>query len=159
MYSVPWGRQVGSGAWSWQSDRHRWRSASVLLIGVVATFAWWWSAAAAGRIGSVGVLDHPPGSEVVLSLLTVLEVAGPDRYVVGNAALRVPVAGPTASRVVGEEVTVGGVVEAGLVRERWVKQAPGRPAKRLLGLLGLAAGAVSWWAGARPTRGGWVLRG
>src|SRR5262245_31159786 len=76
---------------------------------------WWARMTEAGRIGSVAVLDRPAGSEVVLSLLTVLSIDDPHHYVLGHAALRIPVEGDSGGLVVGEEVTVGGTVEGGFV--------------------------------------------
>jgi hypothetical protein len=141
------------------SDRVRPVVALMSALGALALMMWWGMGTAAGEIGAVRVLDRPPGTSVVLSLLTVLSIDGPDQYVLGHAALRIPVVGPTAERVVGEEITIGGVVEEGRVRELWAETAPGRPEKRRLGLLGLAAAAALLGSAVRVERGGLALRG
>jgi hypothetical protein len=128
------------------------------VIAILAVMAWWLGATADGRVGATATLDEPVGTEVVVSLLTVLRIDGPNAYVLGNATLEVPVVGPTAGLSVGEDVTVGGTVAAGHVRARWLEHAPDRRAKKRLGVLGLAAAGGLALAGVRPTRAGLVIR-
>lgn len=141
------------------SDRARPTMALALLAALALLCAWWVRATADGRIGNFRVLDEPLGTDVVLSLQRVLSVDGPDRYVVGNAAVRIPVQGPTAGLVVGEEVTVGGVVGSGAVVAAWTREAPARPAKRALGLAGLALGCGVFALGVRGRPGRWWVPG
>jgi hypothetical protein len=130
----------------------------VALLAIFAAMAWWARATASGAVGATATLDAPIGSEVVLSLVTVLRLGGPRAYVVGNATLEVPVIGPTAGLVRGEDVTVGGIVEAGHVRARWLEHAPDRRAKKGLGLLGLAASALIAAGSVRVAPGGLAIR-
>ncbi|MEZ4237476.1 MAG: hypothetical protein R3F59_15280 [Myxococcota bacterium] len=129
------------------------------LAVAVATMAWWVRAIELGRVGAVATLQQPAGTELVLSLLTVLRIEGPTRYVVGNATLDIPVEGPTDGLVVGEDVTLGAVVEGDHVRARWLEHAPARTGKKRLGLVGLAAAAALAGLGVRPVRGGLALCG
>jgi hypothetical protein len=134
----------------------------ILLLAAPATtglLLWWASMVQSGAVGELSVLDRAPGEEVVLSLLEVLSIEGPEDYVLGHGALRVPVRGPTEHLRVGTEVTVGGVVEEGWVRASWVEPAPGRPAKHALGILGLLVGFLLMAGVVRPSREGLVLRG
>jgi hypothetical protein len=129
------------------------------LAGLLAVMGWWMAATARGEVGAFAVLDAPPGTEVVLSLLTVVSVDGPDRYTVGHAALHIPVVGPTTGIAPGREITLGGVVEAGHVRAAWVQPAPARRAKKGLGLAGLALGAALAAGSVRIGRSGLSIRG
>jgi hypothetical protein len=134
----------------------------ILLLAAPATLAlllWWARMVAAGAVGEQAVLERPEGEEVVLSLLEVISIEGPEDYVLGHGALRVPVRGPTEHLVVGSEVTVGGVVQQGHVRASWVEPAPGRPAKHLLGIVGLVLGLSLMTSVVRASPAGLVLRG
>lgn len=131
----------------------------VLLVALLLLVLWWARAADEGRVGILRVLDARPGTEVVLSLQAIQSIDGPDRYVVSQGTLEIPVIGPTAGLRVGQELTVGGVVGRGEVHERWRAFAPDRPAKRALGVAGLALAGVVFAAGVRPTRQGLVTRG
>jgi hypothetical protein len=134
----------------------------ILLLALPATLGlllWWARMVQSGAVGELSVLERPEGEEVVLSLLEVLSIEGPEDYVLGHGALRVPVRGPTEHLVLGSEVTVGGVVEGGRVRASWVEPAPGRPAKHMLGIVGLLLGFGLMAGGVRPSREGLVLRG
>jgi hypothetical protein len=128
------------------------------LLAILTTMGWWMGATADGRVGATATLASPVGTDVVLSLLTVLRIEGPSAYVVGNATLEIPVVGPTAGISVGEDVTVGATVEQGHVRARWLEHAPDRRAKKRLGILGLGTAAAIGGAAVRLTRGGAVIR-
>jgi hypothetical protein len=141
------------------SDSYRPALLAASFAGCLWLMVWWIRELDSGEIGAIDVLSEPAGSEVVLSLLRVISVEGPERYVVGHAALRIPIAAPSAERVVGEEVTIGGVVEGDHVRAAWVEPAPDRPLKYRLGLAGLALAAVLFVGATRVTRRGLVLRG
>jgi hypothetical protein len=141
------------------SDRSRAVSIPVLLVAIALLLAWWVRATADGRVGVLRILDEPPGSEVVLSLLRVRSIDGPDRYVVGKASTSIPVVGTSAGLRVGEELTVGGVVGEGFVEERWRAPAPARPAKKALGVAGLLIAAVVLGVGVRRSPEGLVPRG
>ena len=140
-------------------DRARPAVLLVAVAGIVGIMAWCVHATATGRLGVASVLDEPLGSEVVLSLVAVRAIEGPDRCIVGHAALEIPVVGPTDGLGVGEEVTIGGVVEDGFVRSRWIEDAPARPAKRRLGLVGLGIAGAVFLGSVRPGRGGLAVRG
>lgn len=149
----------GASSGSWLSDRARPVVVPVLLGALALLLVWWARATADGRVGIARVLDAPAGTAVVLSLLAVRSVDGPDRYVVGRGPLEIPVAGSTVGIVVGEELTVGGIVADGHVVERWRAPAPARPAKKALGIAGLllAGGVLS--LGVRATPRGLATRG
>ena len=138
---------------------HRVTSALLLASGLVLLLSWWGRATSDGRIGNVRVLDRAPGEEVVLSLLTVLEVEDGRHYRVGNSHLTIPVEGITSGLGAGMEVTVGGTVRDGYVQESWHEVATGRSGKKRLGLLGiglaglLAAGTLRWAPGGMAIRG------
>ena len=133
---------------------------SIGLATIASAMGWWGRESADGRIGAAAALHAPAGSEVVLSLLTVLSVGPGDRYVVGNATLAISVVGPARGLAVGDEVTVGGVVrDGGGVAAAWVTPAPGRAAKKRLGLVGLAVAAALGAAAVRVERGGLAIRG
>lgn len=127
-------------------------------LGTILLLLWWGRGVREGTVGQLQVLDRPEGTEVVLSLLRVISIEE-EGYVVGQGTLRVPVRGPTEHLRVGEEITVGGRVEGDAVRASWVEPAPGRPAKRALGLLGLAIAGGLLLASVKPTRRGLLLRG
>lgn len=128
---------------------------------MAASMVWWGWAATTGRTGLVAVLAQPPGTDVVLSLVTVRAIDGPDRYTVGHAALAIPVIGPVDGLTVGEELTVGGSVGAGAVVASWIAPAPDRTRKKRLGLTGIAVGAALAFASLRYDRArrGLMLRG
>lgn len=79
------------------------------------------------------------GEAVVLSLVTVGALFD-DRYEVEEGTLTLTVLGPTDDLVPGREITVVGTwdAEQDAVVAREVHEAHGRPAKKRLGLLGLA---------------------
>jgi hypothetical protein len=141
------------------SDRARPIVLLVALAGILWVMLWFADATATGRLGVVTVLDEPVGSDVVLSLVGVRSLDGPDRYTVGHAALQIPVVGPTEGLRAGEDVTIGGVVDDGFIRARWVEHAPARPAKRRLGLIGLGVAGVVFLGAVRVGRGGLAVRG
>lgn len=141
------------------SDRARPAVLLVALAGIGWVMAWCVGATSTGRLGATTVLDEPVGTEVVLSLVAVRSIDGPDTATVGHAALQIPIVAPTDTLVVGTEVTIGGVVEDGFVRARWVEDAPARPAKRRLGLVGLAVAGVAFVGSVRWGRGGFAVRG
>ena len=141
------------------TDRARPAVLLAALAGIGWVMAWCVDATASGRLGVQNVLDEPVGTEVVLSLLAVRSIDGPDTCTVGHAALRIPVVVPTDTLAVGSEVTIGGVVEDGFVRAMWVEDAPARPAKRLLGLVGLGVAGAVFAGGVRVGRGGLAVRG
>jgi hypothetical protein len=129
------------------------------LAGIGWVMAWCVGATSDGKLGTLTVLDEPIGTEVVLSLVAVRSIDGPDTCTVGHAALQIPVVVPTDLLRLGTEVTIGGVVEDWFVRARWVEDAPGRPAKRRLGLIGLAVAGTLFAGSVRPGRGGLAVRG
>lgn len=141
------------------SDRARPAVLLAALAGIGWVMAWCVGATSSGRLGVTTVLDEPVGTEVVLSLVAVRTIEGPDTCTVGHAALRIPVVVPTDTLTVGSEVTIGGVVEDGFVRAQWVEDAPARPAKRLLGLVGLGVAGVVFAGAVRVDRGGLSVRG
>lgn len=143
------GRQEGPGGLP------RWAVVVLLLPAIAALLAWSSWATATGRLGDVGLLDRPRGTEVVLSLQPVVEILDAERYVVGERSLRFPVRGDTAGLALGVDVTVGGHVGDGEVVADWQVAAPGRPAKRRLGYLGLLVLAAAVAATTRRTDAGW----
>ncbi|MCA9493717.1 MAG: hypothetical protein KC621_27480 [Myxococcales bacterium] len=132
---------------------------TLMMVAIVALLAWWGWATDQGWIGNVRVLDRPEGEPVVLSLLTVLEVADAEHYVVGNSSLAVPVAGSSAGLSPGLEVTVGGTVREGYVEEGWHEIATGRAGKKRLGFVGLALVGLIVAGTVRGTRQGLAIRG
>lgn len=141
------------------SDAHRVPVAVASALGAACMMIWWGWASDRGAIGAVAVLDRPLGERVVLSLLRVEAITPPDRLVVGHADLHVPVRADVTGRVLGEEITIGGVVERDEVRAEWIEAAPHRPAKHALGILGLAVAGALWVGATRVTRDGLALRG
>ncbi|MEQ1508391.1 MAG: hypothetical protein ABMB14_39540 [Myxococcota bacterium] len=140
-------------------DFGRWTVIAGCGVAILALMGWWIGRTADGAIGAIQAVDQAPGTPVVLSLLTVIAIDGPEAYTVGHAALRIPVVGPTDALVVGSEVTVGGVVEPGRIRASWVEPAPSRPAKRRLGLAGLSVAALLAVGAVRIRPGGLAIRG
>jgi hypothetical protein len=129
------------------------------LAGILALhLAGWGVAVREGWIGDRRILEQPVGTPAMLSLRRVLAIEGPDRYVVGDATLRVPIVGPTAGLVVGKDVTIEGAVGEGVIVESARHAAPARDAKRGLGLVGLALAALVWGVGFVPTPAGWRPR-
>lgn len=141
------------------SDRRRPVLAALLVVCAVVLVGWWIRAIDLGRLGDQRVLASPDGTTVVLSLLRVRSIVGPDRFVVGSATLDVPIEGPTADLVVGQELYIGGTVVDGRVVQAWREGAPNRPAKWAFGLLGVAAAALLAVGAVTPTRAGLVVRG
>lgn len=141
------------------APRPRLLAAAALGLALAGLAAWWAVGVDGGEIGQLRVTERPDGAEVVLSLLEVRAIEGPGRYVLGRGQLRVPVHGPTDALRPGEELTVGGVMRGGEVVEAWRAPAPDRPAKKALGLLGLALGAALAGVALRPVPGGLALRG
>ncbi|MCB9689458.1 MAG: hypothetical protein H6735_30755 [Alphaproteobacteria bacterium] len=130
------------------------------VVGAITLLLGWWGwATGQGWIGNVRVLDRPQGDEVVLSLLTVLEVPDADHYVVGNSSLAVPVQGASTGLHPGQDVTVGGTVRDGYVEAAWHEVAPGRTGKKRLGFVGLALVGLVVAGTLRVTRRGLELRG
>jgi hypothetical protein len=129
------------------------------LAALVLLMGWWALASGRGDIGYASLRAPPDGLQRTLSLFMVHELRPPDRYVLARGALRVTVRGDPRELQLGEEWTVGGTFEQGELVEAWRAPAPGRPAKKALGFLGLfLAGAVGA-AGVRVGPGGLVLRG
>jgi hypothetical protein len=129
-----------------------------------ALVVWWCVLHAYGwhdygvEVGSAGI----DGERVVLSLVRVVAIDGPQGFDVEKGSDTVRVLGPSSGMAVGDELSVGGVwrVEAHAVESAWIEQhTEGRRAKRLLGGLGMlmAMGAWLWVVGGRP--GSWRLRG
>lgn len=141
------------------TDRRRPWVAAASVAGCLYMMGWWNAGTARGAIGATGVTDQPDGTEVVLSLLRVEAIPAPGELVVGHAALHIPVRADTSARTVGEEITIGGVVQGGVVRAAWIETAPQRPLKHALGVVGLIVGAALWVASVRWTSSGFALRG
>lgn len=123
--------------------------------GLVALLAWFGVGTAEGRIGDRALLAQAPGTPVVLSLQAVTGLLDDRHYAVGRRSLRFVVEGDPAGLALGDDVTVGGHVGDGVVVEEWRETAPGRPAKRRLGLLGLALLPAMVLGTTRPGAGGW----
>lgn len=138
--------------------------ASALFAGLVGLGAWWAGLVQDGTIGNAGLVLDPharDGDRVVLSLVRVLEVQGPERWRVAEGDLHLDVIGASVGRRVGEELTVVGRWDAGrcaVVAEE-VHPAPGRRGKKLLGIAGIAALVALLPLWMRPTREGLTLRG
>jgi hypothetical protein len=129
--------------------------AGLLAVGIAALLAWWSDATARGVIGDVHLLDRPAGTPVVLSLQPVTAILDDGHYAVGRRSLRVVVQGDPRGLQVGSDVTVQGTVGDGMVIEGARRSAPGRPAKRQLGFVGLGLAAIGFFATTRLTRHGW----
>lgn len=138
---------------------------AVLLSGILVGLGTWWTACIQdGRVGNAGLVmrsEAHHGEQVVLTLARVVDVQGPDRWRVAEGDLHLDVLGPSLGRREGEELTVIGRWDAqqhAIVAQE-VHPAPGRNAKKLLGIAGLVA--LAWmlphWV--RPGPGGLVLRG
>lgn len=136
----------------------RWAAAPVAAL-LVLLMGWWTWASATGIVGYRGVRSMEDGSPVVLSLLRVDAIQGADRYTVASGATLLEVSGSTVGLAVGDDVTVGGTVERGVVVEHWREAAPSRGHKRLLGLAGLLTAAVLLPIGIRRQPEGLALRG
>ena len=105
------------------------------------------------------LLDAPDGLETTLSLFEVAQVRPPDRYVLRRSSLTFTVRGDPTGLVPGQEWTVHGVFEDGELVEHWRVDAPARPRKKALGLLGLGIAAVLGLGAVRVTAAGLMLRG
>lgn len=121
-------------------------AATMALIGIVA---YWARLATTGSLGAPGPGDALDGQEILLTLVAVDEVPGPDRFVVLQGAERVAILGASDEVIVGEDVTLAGTwVEAErAIRLDWLEHAPGRGAKKQLGFVGLAflVAALPMW--------------
>lgn len=138
--------------------------AGALLACLTGLGVWWGGLVQDGTIGNAGLVLDPEardGDRVVLSLVRVLEVGATDRWRVAEGDLHLDVIGASDGRRAGEELTVVGRWDArrrAVVADE-VHPAPGRRAKKLLGLAGLGALAILLPLWIRPTRAGLTLRG
>ncbi len=131
--------------------------AAFVLVGI---FAYWSHLASTGQLGAPGPGDARDGDAILLTLVAVDRVDGPDRFVVLQGAERVAVLGASAQVTVGEDVTLAGtwVAADDAIRLDWLEHAPGRGAKKRLGLVGLVVLLLALPAWFRWDRGA-VLRG
>lgn len=136
----------------------RWVTAPAAVM-LAFLMGWWTWASATGVVGYRGVASMEDGSPVVLSLLRVDAIHGADRYTVASGATLLEVSGSTVGLAVGDDVTVRGTVEGGVVVELEREPAPARGHKRLLGLAGLLTAAVLLPLGIRREPDGLALRG
>jgi len=138
--------------------------AVALLAFLTGLGAWWAGLVQDGTIGNAGLIlrsEERDGDRVVLSLVRVLEIRGPERWRVAEGDLELDVIGPAAERRAGEELTVVGRwdAERRAVVAAEVHPAPGRRAKKWLGVAGLVALAALLPLWIRPSRGGLRLDG
>ncbi len=133
-------------------------AATIALVGI---FAYWSRLASTGQLGAPGPGDARDGEEILLTLVAVDGIDGPDRFVVLQGAERVAVLGASAQVAVGEDVTLAGTwVEADqAIRLDWLEHAPGRGAKKRLGLVGLAFLLVALPLWFRREGRGFAIRG
>ena len=131
---------------------------------VIACIGWWTWLHATGRAGYGQYLADPAawdGREVVLSLVRVEEHLGSERTTVRKGTLMLDVMGEQGALPLGAEVTVGGRwrAEELAIEAAWVAPAPGRGAKKWLGLIGLGFVTAGAGLAMRRSPDGMVLRG
>lgn len=135
-----------------------------LILALAGVGAWWVGLYRSGELGHRGLIDAPEqheGERVVFSLVRIVEVQGPDRFVLAEGTLLVNARGPTDALGIGEEWTVIGTWRADPphVEVLALHPARGRPAKKALSLLGLAVLGVLLPVWFVPTRAGLAVRG
>lgn len=133
-------------------------------LALVAVLAIWTRAQLSGAVGTLALRDDPRGQDgkpVVLSLVTVDARLGDDRFRVLRGAQAIDVVGDAAAWRVGDELTVGGRFSAAhqAVVAEWVAPAPDRPAKKRLGLWGLAGWCVALPVTFQRVGARWAIRG
>lgn len=134
------------------------------LLALLAVLAAWTHQQLSGAVGTLSLRDDPQGQDgkpIVLSLVTVDARLADDRVRVLRGAQAIDVVGDAATWRVGDELTVGGrfSAERRAVVAAWVAPAPDRPAKKRLGLWGLAAWCVALPLTFRRVGARWAIRG
>ncbi|MCB9692995.1 MAG: hypothetical protein H6736_14385 [Alphaproteobacteria bacterium] len=136
--------------------------AGVFGVLLLADGALWSHGFATGRIETARLQFFPErmqGEVVTLSLVKVVEVAD-GRFTVRQGRFDYEVLGDPAALRPRDEVYVRGAFSGtNTVHQHWHELAPERKGKKLLGFMGLGIALVVTVLGARPTRGGLVLRG
>ncbi len=133
----------------------RWGPVTGLLV-LLLVYAW---ATQTGRVGYRGVLTAEPGTHHVLSLFEVSDI-GEGSYELSRGQLSFTVLAEPSGLEVGQELTAEVVVEEpGLVTEEWRRIAPGRAAKKQLGVLGLVLVTIIGLATVRMGTEGVSFRG
>ncbi len=138
-------------------SRSRVAALVVLLVLLAALVDSWARAVRTGLAGPVTSAEE--GDIVTVSLFEVAWIRPPDHYGLRRNGRVLVVEGPTPGLVVGEEITVRGVVSEGHLVEQWRAVAPRRRAKKWLGGLGLLLTVGVAVATIRVTPRGLALRG
>ena len=105
--------------------------ALVLLVAVATSWTMW---ASTGEM--TPEREYERQGEALLSLFQVQRIDA-DHAVLTKGGRRFLVEGLPADVVVGEELSVGAIPQDGVWQARWVTRHPLRPAKRVLGFVGL----------------------
>lgn len=142
---------------AWSTARVGGLLATAGLLGLV--YAASWRAMTVPGIGPIGITGAPEGQAVTITLYEVGRLVPPDRYWIRRGELGFEVVGPTAGLAIGQELTVHGVVENGVLIEQWRDPAPMRAGKKGLGFLGLAIAGLLLLVTVRGTPAGLVPRG
>ena len=130
-----------------------------VIAAVLLLMAQWDAATLRGDVGYLRLRQPPEGWSGTIPLAEVIEIQPPSAYVLRKSSVRIEVLGPTAGLEVGQEWSVRGTFRGGRLVQAWRAPAPDRPAKKRLGILGLAITGAVLVVSVRPVSGGLALRG